>query len=60
MVAAAEPPEMATDSEPPPNSPTRVTPADSAEDESLPVDPLAPGRSLFDDDEDAIEPNEPA
>ncbi|MEO8693760.1 MAG: hypothetical protein ABI658_09600 [Acidimicrobiales bacterium] len=25
-----------------------------------PVDPLAPGGSLFDEDDDAIEPNEPA
>jgi hypothetical protein len=25
-----------------------------------PVDPMAPGRSLFDDDAEAVEPNEPA
>jgi hypothetical protein len=24
------------------------------------VDPMAPGRSLFDDDDEAVEPNEPA
>ena len=29
-------------------------------DGPLPVDPMAPGRSLFDDDEEAVEPNEPA
>ena len=27
---------------------------------SDPVDPLAPGGSLFDEDADAVEPNEPA
>jgi hypothetical protein len=32
--------------------------ADSEEDR--PVDPLAPGGSLFDEDDDAVEPNEPA
>jgi hypothetical protein len=29
-------------------------------DGPAPVDPLAPGKSLFDDGEDAVEPNEPA
>ena len=27
---------------------------------SVPADPDAPGRSLFDEDDDAVEPNEPA
>ena len=30
------------------------------EADEAPVDPLAPGGSLFDEDEDAVEPNEPA
>ena len=49
--------------------PRRDTP-DTADDEAeleieigpdgpAPVDPLAPGKSLFDDDENAVEPNEP-
>ena len=29
-------------------------------DGPAPVDPLAPGKSLFDEDEEAVEPNEPA
>jgi hypothetical protein len=28
-------------------------------DGPAPVDPQAPGKSLFDEDEDAVEPNEP-
>jgi hypothetical protein len=29
-------------------------------DGPAPVDPMAPGKSLFEDDEEAVEPNEPA
>ena len=37
-------------------------PADEVDDDGTPVpaDPDAPGRSLFDEDDDAVEPNEPA
>jgi hypothetical protein len=41
-------------------------PRDPDEDESdadgasVPADPDAPGRSLFDEEDDAVEPNEPA
>jgi hypothetical protein len=36
------------------------TEIETGPDGPLPVDPMAPGRSLFDDDEEAVEPNEPA
>jgi hypothetical protein len=34
--------------------------APSPEVEASPADPLSPGRSMDDDDGDAVEPNEPA
>ena len=42
-----------------PRRPIPVPPNPDAE-KSDPVDPLAPGGSLFDEDDDAVEPNEPA
>ena len=42
-----------------PRRPIPVPPKSDAED-AQPVDPLAPGGSLFDEDDDAVEPNEPA
>ncbi|MEO5838713.1 MAG: hypothetical protein ABIQ73_12975 [Acidimicrobiales bacterium] len=36
-------------------------PTDETDDKAASdLDPLAPGTSLFDEDEDAVEPNEPA
>ena len=47
-----------------PRRPISVPPKTDAEksdaEKSDPVDPLAPGGSLFDEDDDAVEPNEPA
>jgi hypothetical protein len=45
-----------------PAEPRRPIPVPHKSDaeESGPVDPLAPGGSLFDEDDDAVEPNEPA
>ena len=42
-----------------PRRPIPVPHKPDAEDSSS-VDPLAPGGSLFDEDDDAVEPNEPA
>jgi hypothetical protein len=44
-----------------PAEPRRPIPVSRRRDlqESRPVDPLAPGGSLFDEDDDAVEPNEP-
>ena len=45
----------------PGESPDPLTTDDETEDgEPVPADPDAPGRSLFDEDDDAVEPNEPA
>jgi hypothetical protein len=45
-----------------PAEPRRPIPVPHKSDveDSDPVDPLAPGSSLFDEDDDAVEPNEPA
>ena len=42
-----------------PRRPIPVPPKHDAEKPDA-VDPLAPGGSLFDEDDDAVEPNEPA
>jgi hypothetical protein len=45
-----------------PRRPIPVPPKSDAEKSEAvdPIDPLAPGGSLFDEDDDAVEPNEPA
>jgi len=37
-----------------------MTTRPSSNDDDAPADPMAPGRSLDDDAEDDVEPNEPA
>jgi hypothetical protein len=58
---------MAGTPEPPRTEPARAdgdtesdTDVETGPDGPAPVDPMAPGKSLFEDDEEAVEPNEPA
>ena len=60
MTATANPRDTIPDEDP--NEARRPIPVPHKPEaeESQPVDPLAPGGSLFDEDDDAVEPNEPA
>lgn len=64
MTRAANPRAAVADQAPAePRRPVPPSPSEDEEpehDDSLPADPDAPGRSLFDEDDDAVEPNEPA
>ena len=60
MTRATNPRAASPDQTPDEPRPTHAPDESDRDDATVPADPDAPGRSLFDEDDDAVEPNEPA